>query len=142
MINTDSFGSYQNCDTTTQQQNCLNTPFSVKDILNMPHENEYIDNTVPYILPKDEFSYDEEYSTPSQHWENNGYYHQQIGGYDYAYNYHTEQMHHINNNCVKMEASYNYPMTTMPQVSYTEKIRNEDESLKIESECSSKYENI
>lgn len=82
---------YQTCDNISSTNNCISTPFSVKDILNMPSE-EYITNDT-YIVgqTKEQYLFDDGF----HHWDQNVPYQ----GYEATY-YYNEQ---LNNNCVKNE---------------------------------------
>lgn len=81
-LDLDANDNYQNCDTTTNP-GCLSTPFSVKDILNISNEEEYLSGNYKEYNYNGYNHYFQPYS-----WENgcynNGY--EQHNNYNNCYN--------------------------------------------------------
>lgn len=93
---------YTNCDTITST-NCMSTPFSVKDILNLNMNEEYI--TSDQYVQKEQFIFEDNY----HHWDQNVQYQ----NYEPHY-YYNEQM---NTNCVKTEGYDEYMTSHVQQLS-------------------------
>lgn len=73
----DAGETYQNCDTTTSS-GCLSTPFSVKDILNISNESDYLTGNY-----KDyNYAHYNHYLQP-YNWDNNGYNNYDQHNYNY-----------------------------------------------------------